>query len=423
MKSAPAQLRLCLFLNYCAYAIQLNSVGIAVLQVQRSFGVSVAAAATLAFFKGAGILFGALLAGSFLKRIGYKRAMLLALGFSAVVLTALPFFASFAIVKLAFLVTGLSYGLMKVALYSTIGLVAADKREHASLLSFMEACYKIGSLLTFVVFAAFTDNAVATSLSWTHAYFLLAALMLVAFALLWGVKLDESRVREAHPQRAYQPILDMGRLLVTPVALTLGLLVAACIVTEHGFINWLPTFNNKVLGLVPSLGIQLAGLYAVWAIIGRVGMGFVLKRVAWFPALLVCVVCSAVVLTAGLLAVGDTPLSPAVQWREAPLAVWLLPFTGLFVSPIFPVMHSAALTSLPVTRHNTLASLSVVFSSTAGAFGTPLLGFVFQAYGGKAALTALLLPIAVMLFGVVLLRRVTSTPAATSARGILAFKT
>lgn len=42
-----------------------------------------------------------------------------------------------------------------------------------------------------------------------------------------------------------------------------------------------------------------------------------------------------------------------LQSRSA--AVFLLPLTGLFVGPIWPVMHSAALTSLPVGRHNTLA--------------------------------------------------------------------
>lgn len=398
-----------MFLNYCAYAIQLNSVGIAVLQTQRSFGVSVVEASTLAFYKGLGILLGALVAGSFLKRIGYKRAMLIALGVSATVLVAVPWFISFSAVKIVFLVTGLSYGLMKVALYSTVGLISPGKKEHASLLSFVESFYKIGSLLTFVVFAAFTNNADPHSTSWSYAYSLLAGLMFVAFCLLYPTPLDESSVREAPGRPVYLPILEMARLAVTPVAVTLGFLVFACIVTEHGFINWLPTFNNKVMGLVPSLGIQLAGLYAIFAIIGRLSVGFVLRRVAWFPVLCLCIAGAAVVLIAGLLAAQSVPAATVVisHWRDAPLAVFVLPLTGLFVGPIWPVMHSAALTSLPVARHNTLASLSVVFSSTAGAIGTPLLGLVFQYYGGLAALAVLLVPLVIMAAGIVALRRVT----------------
>ena len=408
---APLQLKLCMFLNYCAYAIQLNSVGIAVLQTQRSFGVTLVQASTLAFYKGLGILLGALVAGSFLKRIGYKRAMLIALGASAAVLIAVPLFVSFPAVKIVFLVTGICYGLMKVALYSTIGLISPGKKEHASLLSFVESFYKIGSLLTFVVFAAFTDNGDPLSTSWSYAYSLLAGLMLVAFFLLYPTPLDESSVREDPAKPLYLPILELGRLAITPVAITLGFLVFACIVTEHGFINWLPTFNNKVMGLVPSLGIQLAGLYAIFAIIGRLGVGFVLRRVAWFPVLIFCIVGATVVLLAGLAAGQSDPIAVVAHWRKASLAVFLLPLTGLFVGPIWPVMHSAALTSLPVTRHNTLASLSVVFSSTSGAIGTPLLGVVFQLYGGLAALAALLIPLLILAVGVVVLRRVKQTTA------------
>jgi FHS family glucose/mannose:H+ symporter-like MFS transporter len=404
--AAPLQLRLCMFLNYCAFAIQLNSVGIAVLQTQRSFGVSVVEASTLALYKGLGILGGALLAGSFLKRIGYKRAMLIALGASATVLVAVPLFISFTAVKAVFLVTGLSYGLMKVALYSTIGLISPGKKEHASLLSFVESFYKIGSLLTFVVFATFTNNEDPHSTSWSYAYSLLAVFMVAAFGLLYPTPLDESGVREDPSKPLYLPILEMLRLAVTPVAVTLAFLVFAAIVTEHGFINWLPTFNHKVMGLVPSLGIQLAGLYAVCAIVGRVGVGFVLRRVTWFPVLLACVAGATVVLIVGLLAARSVPVTAITDWREAPLAVFLLPLTGLFVGPIWPVMHSAALTSLPVNRHNTLASLSVVFSSTSGAIGTPLLGLVFQHYGGVAALAALLGPLAILAGGTFALRRV-----------------
>lgn len=410
-RPVPLQLRLCMFLNYCAYAVQLNSVGIAVLQVQRSFDVSVVAASTLALYKGGGILAGALLAGAFLKRIGYRRAMLLALAASAIALVAVPLFVSFTAVKLVFLVTGVSYGLMKVALYSTIGLLASDKQAHASLLSFVESFYKIGSLLTFVVFAAFTNNADPHSTSWSYAYSLLAGVMAVAFALLWRTPLDESAVREAPGRPLHLPLWEMLQLAAMPVALTLGCLVFACIVTEHGFINWLPTFNAKVMGLVPSLGIQLAGLYAVCAIVGRVSVGFVLRRVAWFPVLAACVVGAAAVLAAGLAAADAAGVAKNVSdWRLVPVAVWLLPLAGLFVGPVWPLIHSAALTSLPVARHNTLASLSVVFSSTSGAIGTPLLGLVFARFGGIAALAALFVPLAIMVGGGLALRRITRNP-------------
>ena len=78
------------------------------------------------------------------------------------------------------------------------------------------------------------------------------------------------------------------------------------------------------------------------------------------------------------------------------------------------MMHSAALTSLPVARHSTLASISVLCSSIAGAFGTPLIGLIFQKYGGVVALSSLLVPITVLLVGIVVMRRITQARTAVA---------
>lgn len=403
-----------MFLNYCAYSIQLSSVGIAVLQVQRSFGISLVTASTLALYKGLGIFLGAVVVGSFVKRIGYRNAMLIALGTSGVVLGLVPLVVSFDMMKVVFLVTGMCYGLIKVAMYSTIGLVSPDCKSHASLLSFVEAFYKVGSLLTFVVFAAFTDDTHPESTSWANAYYVLAALMLTALGLLFATKIDERAVRDAEPKPLFQPFVEMARLATTSIALTLGMLVVATVVTEHGFMNWLPTFNTKVLNLTTSLSIQLAGFYAAWSIAGRISIGFIARRVHWFPVITGCVFGAATVLIVALLLKGDMPAEPVSDWRKAPLTVLLLTVAGLFVAPIFPMMHSAALTSLPVARHSTLASISVLCSSIAGAFGTPLIGLIFQKYGGVVALSSLLVPITVLLVGIVAMRRITQARTAAA---------
>lgn len=401
------QLRLCLFLNYCAYSLQLSSVGIAVLQVQRNFGLSVATASTLAVYKGFGILLGAVGLGSFVKRIGHRRAMLIGLGGSALVLALVPLMVSFTMIKVVFFVTGLGYGLVKVAMYSTIGLISPTKQAHANLLGLVEGFYKVGSLLTFLVFAAFTDDLNPASTSWANGYVVLAALMLVAFGLLLATKLDESELREDGSKPALVPLIEMARLAATPLAITLATLVLATVGTEFGFMNFLPSFNNQVMNLTPALGIKLAGLFSLWSVVGRFAAAFVVRRVEWFKVLGVCVVGTATLLVVGLLLKGSTPQGTITDWRDVPLTVHLLALVGIFVAPIFPLIHTAALTSLPVARHSTLASISVLCSSMAGAFGTPLVGLVFQYYGGFTALYSLLVPIAVILAGITVLRRIT----------------
>lgn len=401
-----ARLRLCMYVNYCAYAIQLNSVGIAVLQSQRSFGVSLVAASTLAMFKGAGILCGALLAGAFLGKLGHKRAMQIALAGSALALVVVPLQKSFSAVQFVFLATGLCYGLMKVALYATVGLVAPDRRQHASVLSFVEASYKIGSFMAFFLFAAFTNDADPKSTSWTLGYAVLAGVMAFAFILLLRARIDESRAHGRETRSPFEGLREMAQLAVTPIALTLACLVFAAISVEHAFINLLPTFNSRVVGLAPSLSMQIAAIYASCAIVGRLGVGFLLRRVSWLPVTTACLIGATVLLIVGL-AFTQSPVEPgAASWRDVPPGALLLPLTGLFIGPLWPMIHSAALTLLPVERHGTLASLSVVFSSTSGAIATPLLGMVFAWYGGVVAFACLLVPIVMLALGAVGLRRI-----------------
>jgi Na+/melibiose symporter-like transporter len=132
------------------------------------------------------------------------------------VLGLVPLVVSFDMMKVVFLVTGMCYGLIKVAMYSTIGLVSPDRKAHASLLSFVEAFYKVGSLLTFVVFAAFTDDTHPESTSWANAYYVLAALMLTALGLLLATKTQSAeRIaaavrhgRQGTAMKAFQGILN-----------------------------------------------------------------------------------------------------------------------------------------------------------------------------------------------------------------------
>ena len=95
-----------LFLNYFVFAILLNSVGTVILQVQNNYGVAQGAASVLEAFKDLSIAIVSFLLSSYITRIGYKNAMLIALGFVAAVCFIMPFTASFLTTKLLFAAVG-----------------------------------------------------------------------------------------------------------------------------------------------------------------------------------------------------------------------------------------------------------------------------------------------------------------------------
>jgi len=128
-------IKLSLFINYFVFAILLNSVGIVILKAQKVYGVDEVAASTLELFKDMPIAIVSFLVASFLPRIGYKKAMLIGLGIVAVACIAMYFGNSFWSAKLLFASVGISFALIKVSVYSVIGLVTNNEREHNSLMS------------------------------------------------------------------------------------------------------------------------------------------------------------------------------------------------------------------------------------------------------------------------------------------------
>src|SRR3546814_10842286 len=89
---------------------------------------------------------------------------------------AMPLVPTFAMAKLLFAVTGASFGLIKVSVYSSIGLVTEGPAQHASLTNVIEGLFLVGVLSGYWIFGAFIDPAAPASPAWLDVYWLLAAL-------------------------------------------------------------------------------------------------------------------------------------------------------------------------------------------------------------------------------------------------------
>src|SRR5437762_7241118 len=124
------KIKVSLFLNYFVFAILLNSSGIAILQVQNSFGVSKGSAAWIDPCKDFSIAIMSFLVSSYITKIGYRRAMLIALGTIAGICFIIPNVPSFFAVKLLFVAVGACFALIKMSVYSTIGIITKDSKEH-----------------------------------------------------------------------------------------------------------------------------------------------------------------------------------------------------------------------------------------------------------------------------------------------------
>jgi len=93
---------------------------------------------------------------------------------------------------------------------------------------------------------------------------------------------------------------------------------------------------------------------------------------------------------------------------DAPLAAFLLPLVGLLMAPIYPVLNSVMLSSLPKPQHAAMTGLIVVFSALGGTTGSIITGFVFEYMGGQTAFYFSLIPMLVILVSLYGFKRMTS---------------
>ncbi|NNE29096.1 MAG: MFS transporter, partial [Saprospiraceae bacterium] len=175
-------IKLSLYINYFVFAILLNSVGIVMLKSQNVYGVGEVQASILELFKDLPIAIVSFLIASFLPRIGYKKAMLAGLAIVTFACIGMYFGNSFNAAKLLFAAVGVSFALIKVSVYSSIGLVTNNEKEHNSLMSSIEGVFMFGIALAYFLFPAFNTEGVRDA--WLNVYWLLAGLCVLSFLFL-----------------------------------------------------------------------------------------------------------------------------------------------------------------------------------------------------------------------------------------------
>lgn len=391
------KIKLSLFLNYFVFAMLLNSVGTVILQVQHNYGVSESSASILEAFKDLSIAFVSFLVASFITRIGYKKAMLLALSFVTIACLAMPSMGSFAMTKVLFAVTGTSFALIKVSVYATIGIVTKDKKEHASFMNFIESFFMVGILTGYFIFSAFVDDSSSASTSWLSVYYLLAGIAGVAFLLLLSAPLDESSVKHDDTKPFTEDFSDMVTLAIKPLVLVFIVSAFTYVLIEQSIMSWLPTFNSKVLNLPATLSIQMASILAASTAVGRFSAGFALRKIHWYYVIVVCLLAAATLVIVAIPLAQSSADRQVTGWGNAPIGAFVFPLIGLFISPIYPAINSVILSTLPARQHGPMSGLIVIFSALGGTTGSIITGNIFQAFGGKTAFYFSLLPIAVLI--------------------------
>ena len=393
-------IRIVLFIVYFVSAALLNSVGILVERSQEIYGVSKPDAAVLEPFKDISIAVIAFLIGSFLPKIGHKKGMLIALVIVFLGCIGMYVGNSFWAVKILFACTGISFAIVKVAIFALIGEITDSKEGHSSLMNLMETFFMLGIIFMYVVFPLFysdTDPLTHKEVdpnAWLRGYLLMAGLIFVSFLILLFSKFDIEHPKTTSFKEDFKAML---RLLTKPLIGAFAIFAFLYVMTEQGIMTWLPTFNKETLKLDAQLSSQMAVILMLSSALGRFLTSMLVKYIKWIYIASICAL-SAIILVFVVL-----PLAENVQAKEIisladlPVVSYLFPLIGLFLAPIYPLINSTVLSSTVKSQQTGLAGLLVFFSALGGTIGSLLIGNLFDKLGGDKVFYLSLIPITMML--------------------------
>lgn len=387
-------IKISIYLNYFVFAILLNSVGIVIAKSINVYHVTESQASVLEAFKDLPIAIVSFFIASFLPRFGYKKAMLVGLGIVFFGCLQMIFGNSFFYTKVLFLTIGISFALIKLSVYSLIGIVTETKTEHASLMSSIEGFFMVGIAVAYILFPTFYSE---DENSWLNVYYLLCALILISFIFLLFSKIEYQV--EAIGSSLKDDLMESVKLMVVPLVLVFIISAFLFVMIEQGIMTWLPRFNEKIFLFSEKLSVRMAIIFALSLALGRFVAGFLTKRISWVYLVIICIVISGGILLYVLpqLKADVEVLEEITSLSNVPMLGYILPLIGLFIAPIYPLLNSTVLSSLPKSLHSPMSGLIIIFSALGGTIGSRIVGELFESIGGVKAFYFLLIPMALLI--------------------------
>ncbi len=387
--------KLALIYNFVLPALLLNSVAIVILKMVNIYHISPSSAGWLEAFKDFSIVGGSFLFASYIPRMGYKKALLLATVIETCACILMASTTSFIIARIYFMLIGISFALVKISVYSSISIFAKDENQHASFLSLLEGLFMVGILCVFWIFGIFMKLG-----NWTHAFWFLAFLSVLGFIFILSCNLDESQLTtELQTTSRSQDFKQMLKLLAQAIVLFFIVMAFAYVFVEQAITTWLPTYDNHVLHIQGYLSVEIASLLAAAIAIGRLLGTFVMRYISWQKVLMICIMAALIILIIAIYLSKQVMqiYTPVNSWHELPFVAYLIPLIGIFIGPIYPTLCSSVLSRQPLHLQSSMTGLIIIFSALGGTIGSRITGTFFGLIGGLTAIEVPLIPLLFLL--------------------------
>ena len=304
-----------------------------------------------------GFLCATLITGILADRFGLKLVILFAGGCLALGVGGYSSFQSATYLAGSLFVIGLGLGAFELGPNAII--ISLYHERKGLFLNLMAVLHGLGSMLA----PLFAGWLFTSSFSWRVVYrwdLLLIALFIFLSVFLRFPKSQEKNQLDFKkiPQIAFK-----GQMPWFHAAIALYVSV------EIGMASWLVTFLQQVRSASVIISNRSLSIFFAMIMLGRLLGGFVVQRAGYLRSILFASLGALICIATGLFIPGT--------------ALFFLPFTGFFLSIIFPTI-TAAVSDSKTENINTLLGVLFTFAGVGGVFGPWLIGWGSDLFGLQA---------------------------------------
>ena len=215
------------------------------------------------------------------------------------------------------------------------------------------------------------------------------------YGISWSYKNDNLEHEKSELLRG--SYIKMIKLLVKYSVWFFVFLVISELFIERGLLNFLPIFNYKILHIVDTKSVLVAGILPASIALGRFSFVFFVKYFNWTAVMLGFILVAIILFVFSV--VWSLDISTTVHymsWKNLPIAAYTFPLIGFFLAPLYPVLCSSVLNAQTQENQSAMTVLIMVFTSLGTCLGALATGYDFQHFGGLFAFEILLIPLLVL---------------------------
>jgi len=376
-KSNHALIKLLTYTMFMMFAMTTDSVGVIIPEVIRIFHLSMTAAGAFHYANMSAIAVAAISLGFLADKLGRKKTIVLGLILFAVNSYLFVVANTYAVFVLLLIVSGASIGIFKTGALALIGDISGSTLEHTSNMNMVEGFFGVGA----IVGPAIVARLLLGGVSWKFLYVIAGTMCVVLILIATLVKYPNTMKASMEP-------IDLRRtmhLAKNPYALGFSLACFLYVAVECAIYVWLPTYLKDNKPSSPFMAAYVISIFFILRAGGRFVGAWVTARWNWTTIL---VVFSGAILACFLGSMFGGPNA----------TVYLLAFSGIFMSVIYPTLNSKGISCFPKSEHGAVAGVILFFTCAGAALGPLAMGAASDLFGGLYAGFVLATVFATLLF-------------------------